>query len=86
MSDMTFDEFMGLWGDKAYYNTRGRLVFVKDIRFRISAEDYIYIDKLYIKLRNRKPDLKDDELKTYNRDCGGLAENALIRIPWKNYI
>jgi hypothetical protein len=86
ISDMTFDEFMGLWGDKAYHNTRGSRVFVEDIKFRISAKDYIYIDKLYIELHNRKPNLRDDELITYNKDCARLAENALTRIPWKNYI
>jgi hypothetical protein len=60
--------------------------FVKDISKHISAKDYIYIDKLYIKLQNRKPNLRDDELIMYNKDCARLAENALTRIPWKNYI
>lgn len=59
---------------------------VKDITKYISTKDYIYIDKLYIKLHNRKPNLTGDELKTYNKDCARLAENALTTIPWKNYI
>jgi len=64
------------------YNRR----YVKDITGYISATDYIYIDTLYVKLQNRKTHLKDDELVTYNKECLELAENALTRIPWKNYI
>jgi hypothetical protein len=89
MSDMAFNEFMEQWDKKVYY-PKGYLYFrsskIKDINRHISAKDYIYIDKLYIKLQNHKPNLRDDELITYNKDCARLAENALTRIQWKNYI
>ena len=90
MSDTAFNEFVEQWDKKVYYykvywyfRTKHHL---KDINRHISAKDYIYIDKLYIKLQNYKPNLRDDELIKYNKDCARLAQNALTRIPWKNYI
>jgi len=77
MSYTAFYEFMQQW-DRKYR--------IKYINRHISAKDYIYIDKLYIKLQNYKPNLRDNELIKYNKDLARLAQNALTRIPWKNYI
>lgn len=79
------NEFMKQWKEKVLY-LGDQKVIPYDITKYISAKDYIYIDKLYIKLQNRKANLTDDELIKYNKDCARLAENALIRIQWKNYI
>lgn len=94
MSDITFDKFIEQWNRKVIYGKKYTSynkyiitsTFVEGLNKHISPKDYIHIDKLYTKLRNRKPNLTGDELKTYNNDCARLAENALTRIPWKNYI